>query len=64
TDYLHLKNFVYDNNKKKVTSLEKGILDWRRIIKIFTQANQFGFEYYAEPTILQSDLELVQQSLS
>ena len=64
TDYLHLKNFVYDNSKKKVTSLEKGILDWRRIIKIFTQVNQFGFEYYAEPTILQSDLELVQQSLS
>ncbi|AXX65510.1 sugar phosphate isomerase/epimerase [Bombilactobacillus bombi] len=63
TRYVHLKNISDKNGKKEVTSLSQGILDWQRLIQILNMTDKFGFEYYAEPDILKSDLALVKHSL-
>lgn len=61
TTYLHLKNVV--EATKEVVSLDKGDLDWRKLVQQFPQVNEIGFEYAAEPNVLKADLHNVKQIL-
>lgn len=63
TKYLHLKNVTEVNGKKVVTTLEKGNLDWQKLVKTFKQVDQYGFEYYADENTLKSELELLKNCL-
>lgn len=63
TTYLHLKNVGNENGHLTVTSLDEGELNWRRLISLFSNIQEFGFEYSADLETLSKDLGTLKQVL-
>lgn len=61
TTYLHLKNAAKVQDELTTVPLEDGDLDWRSLVKEFTNAQVFGLEYAGEPQIIANELKLVKE---
>lgn len=56
TNYLHLKNFIHDDGKLSVVSLDKGELDWKNLISKFSKVKEVGLEYSGLTDEINKDL--------
>lgn len=61
TTYLHLKNATKVQDELTTVPLEDGDLDWRSLVKEFTNAQVFGLEYAGEPQTIANELKLVKE---
>lgn len=61
TTYLHLKNAAKVQDELTTVPLEDGDLDWRSLVKEFTNAKVFGLEYAGEPQTIANELKLVKE---
>lgn len=63
TTYIHLKNKTTVNGQVKVTSLEEGALDWRKLLTKFRDVNTYGFEYIGDEEAIKQELILLKNFL-
>lgn len=62
TTYLHLKNVVRTQDGLTTVSLFEGEIDVLALLKQFPHVTNYGLEYFASPTTLQSDLKKIKEN--